>query len=200
MAKEKYSNPPNQSKGILEDYAVRKSQKTKESEIQDLNKSGNPLAMHSDLTFEGAGSGLPFGSFYGNHFGWSQAAAVQNTWYNINDAAIITGQLNNITHDGNGKLTILKTGKYKIDWSATWENNTVNDHIDMGIEINGTANAAGVAHEETKFANVDHAIGSACILDLTANDTIELAIRTSDNNTPTIIVDSINLACIQIGG
>lgn len=159
------------------------------------------ISPSGDVIFHGT-SGLIFGSCYGNHFGWTQAAAVQNTWYNISDVAMVTGQLNDVTHDGNGKLTVGKTGKYKIDYSITWENNTANDHIDVGIEVDGSgsANAAGIVHEETKFANVDHALGGTCILDLIANQTIELAIRTVDNNNPTLVVDSLNLVCIQVGG
>ena len=160
------------------------------------------MNITGNVVFTGVGLGEVFGSCYGNHFGWTQANAVQNTWYKISNAAIATGHLNNVTHDGNGKLTFLKPGTFEITYSLTWENNTVNDHIDTGFIINSGANAEapGRAHEETKFANVDHAVGSVGTVTVSANDTVELAIRTSDNNTPTLTVDSLNLYVKQVSG
>lgn len=146
--------------------------------------------------------GLPFGSCYGDHIGWSQAAAVQDTWYNIVDASMINGQLNGVTHDGNGKLTVTIEGMYLINYSATIEVNTANDHFEMGIEIDGSgsANAAGHAHTESKFANQEHALSSTAILDLAANATIEIAIRTLDVATPTLSVQDLNVTIVQLGG
>ena len=154
-----------------------------------------------DVVFVGSG-GLVFGSCYGNHINWLQAGAVQNTWYNISDPDIVTGELNNVTHDGSGELTVTKPGKYKISYSVCFVDDTANDHIEVGIEVNdsGVANAAGLCHVENKFANEEEHVGSCCILDLPNNATIELAIRTTDLGNPDITVHAINLVCVQVGG
>ena len=138
------------------------------------------------------------------HGGWSQANAVQNTWYNISDADFVSLPLNGVTHDGSGKLTVTEPGMYLVKWSLDWQNNTVNDHIETGIEISGAGTVdtakGGVICSETKFANEEDTVTSFTILDLADNATLEIAVRTTDNNTPTISVDCATLACLQIGG
>ena len=148
------------------------------------------------------GTGLCFGSCYVYHSGWSQANCVQNTWYNVSAVGFNSGPLNQVTHDGNGELTVLKAGTYKIDASFDWENDTVNDHIEFGFEINGSgsAHAHGIICNETKFANEEHVGSITAIIALSANDTIEFCVRTIDNNTPTISVECVNLNCVQLGG
>jgi len=159
------------------------------------------VSLTGDLVFVGS-AGLSHGSCYGNHIGWSQAAAVQNTWYNISDADMLDGILHNVTHDGNGKLTVAKAGMYRIGYSVCFEDNVANDHIEIGIEVSGSgsANAAGQVHLENKFASEEEHSGSSAILDLAANATIEAAIRTTDAGTPTISVQSVNITCVQVGG
>jgi hypothetical protein len=154
-----------------------------------------------DVTFAD-GAGLFHGSCYGNDIGWSQANAVQNTWYNISDADMADGVLNGVTHDGSGELTVTYAGMYLVNYSLSFEDDTVNDHIEVGIEVSGSgsANAAGQNHTESKFANEEEGIGGTCILDLAASATIEVAIRTTDNNTPTISVQHVNLTCVLVGG
>ena len=91
---------------------------------------------------------------------------------------------------------------YLIGYSICFEDNQANDHLEGGIEINGSgaAEAAGQCHLENKFANEWEHMGSSTILDLADNSTIEIAIRTIDAGTPTISVHAVNLTCVQIGG
>ena len=154
-----------------------------------------------DLIFVGT-AGLPYGSCYGNHIGWSQANAVQNTWYNVSDVDMNDGQLHRVTHDGSGKLTVTDPGRYLISWSCCFEDNVANDHIEVGVEINGggSAEAAGQGHLENKFASEEEHLSSSCIFDLADNATIEVAIRTTDAGTPTISIQAINITCTHIGG
>lgn len=148
------------------------------------------------------GGGLVFGSCYGNHIAWVQAAAAQNTWYNISDADIASGPLHNVTHDGNGMLTVTEPGIYLITHCVCFEDDVANDHIETGIEINssGAAEAAGQCHVENKFANQEEHLGTGTILDLPDNATIELCIRTTDVGAPDITVHAVNLSVVQIGG
>jgi len=145
---------------------------------------------------------LVFGSCYGNHIGWQQVAAAQNTWYNIASANINDGQLHNVTHDGNGMLTVTEPGMYLITYSLCYEDDKANDHLEVGIEISssGAAEAAGQTHSENKFAGEEEHLGGCAILDLADNATIELAIRTTDGApAPTIDVVGINICVTKIG-
>jgi len=154
-----------------------------------------------DCTFVG-GAGLPFGSCYGNHIAWAQAAAVQNTWYNISDTDMADGTLHNVTHDGDGKLTVTNAGHYLVGYSISFLNDVANDHVECGIEVSGSGSAenAGRCCLENKFASEEEHMASAAPLDLAANATLEVAIRTTDNDTPDFAVDTLNLYCVQIGG
>jgi hypothetical protein len=148
------------------------------------------------------GGGLPSGTCYGNHIAWAQAAAAQNTWYNISDADMISGNLHNVTHDGNGQLTALIAGMYWAAYSICFEDDIANDHIETGLEINGggAAEANGQCHVENKFANEEEHLGTGTVLDLAANDTVEVTIRTTDAGTPDITVHAVNLTLVHIGG
>ena len=158
------------------------------------------FAADGDLTFVGT-AGLPFGSCSGYHMAWAQAAA-QNTWYNVSDLDFIDGQLNDVTHDGSGKLTVGPAGKYLCNVSFDWECDAVNKHIEVGFEIEGGGSAAteGIVCNETKFANEEHSGSTTAILDLAAGETLEFCVRTTDIGAPTITVDCVNLNCVQIGG
>ena len=147
-------------------------------------------------------AGVHFGSCTMYEGGWTQATAVQNTWYNVSDVDFVDGQLNTITHDGSGKLTTDQAGRYLCNVSIDWENNTVNDHIEIGFEVNGSGSAQteGIVCSETKFANEEHIGGTTAILDIGAGETLEVCIRTTDNNTPTLSVNCVNLNMMQIGG
>ena len=147
-------------------------------------------------------AGIPYGNCYGDHIGWTQAAAAQNTWYNISDASMVSGQLLNVTHDGSGQLTAPTAGRYTVTLDITYCVNAANKHIDIGLEVNssGTAVASSHLHSETKFANVEEVLSIKTILDLAANDTVEASIRTVDTGTPTIEVEDVHITMIHIGG
>ena len=158
------------------------------------------ISATGDLVFVGS-AGLVFGSCSCYEIGWTQVA-VQNTWYNVSDAAFIDGLLNNVTHDGNGELTVLKAGIYKIDVSCDWECNAANKHVEVGFEISNSGSAAteGIVCCETKFANEEDSHNTTALLDLAVNATIEICVRTTDVGTPTIKVNCVSLNCVQIGG
>ena len=143
---------------------------------------------------------LDHSAIYGNAIGWSQSNAVQNTWYNIVDSDITDSDVHGIVHDGNGRLTVAAEGHYFINYTACMEVDAANDHVAVGIELNGSgaAVAAGQAHNETKFANQEFHLSGTTILDLSIGDYIEIAMRTMDGSTPKISVDSINIVMYQM--
>lgn len=165
-----------------------------------LNNPTVGLDIAKDTVFVGSGTGLPYGSCYGDHIGWSQVDPVQNTWYEISDADMVDGELNLVTHDGNGKLTVTKAGRYLITWQATIEATVANKHIEMAISVSGTENAAGKAHYETKAISSEANLCSSTILSLAANATIEISIRTTDAGNVTLDVQNLNITVVMVGG
>lgn len=141
-----------------------------------------------------------YGSCYGNEIAWAQAAAVQNTWYDISDADMVDGKLYKITHDGNGKLTVLGDGIYAADWAGAFEADTANVHIEITLSVNGTEAAVGTNDFETKAVNREEAVAGNAILDLSANDTVNVSIRTTTAGTPDLAVDHLMLRLIQLRG
>lgn len=153
-----------------------------------------------DLLFSGNGSGLAYGSFYGNEIAWTQATAVQNTAYLVSDADIVDGLLNLITHDGSGKLTVTKAGVYSFTFSGVFESSVQNKHVNVGVAIDGTASNIGMVHMESKFANEEEMVVGCGLLDLAINQTVEIFIKCVETGTPNISVDHISLVLIGIGG
>lgn len=161
------------------------------------------IETDADTYWVGEGTGLPYGSCYGNEIGWSQANAVQNTWYNVSDADMSDGNagLNLVTHDGSGKLTVTNAGRYQVNFTATIEVSIANTHVQSGIEINGSGTAIGDGQthwEGTANTEVPH---SGCAqVDLAAGGTIEVSVCTTDANTPTISVSHLTITVFAIGG
>lgn len=154
----------------------------------------------SDIQFTGSGFGWPYGSCWGNEIAFVQAAAVQNTWYLISDTDMTDGQLNNVTHDGSGKLTVTIAGRYLVNYSVVASSSVANKHIATAIAVNGTPVSDGVAHSSLGTASDSVPFASTAILSLAANDTVETAIRTTDAGTPDIAVDHVNISLVQVGG
>lgn len=156
-----------------------------------------------DTYWVGAGAGLLRGYCYGDHINWTQANAAQNTWYNIADADMASGQLNEVTHDGNGLLTVARAGVYLVGFSVSYEVDSANVHIELGVEIDGAAPAADSPHAHTtsKFSNQEQHNGTPLVpIVLAAGQTIQVAIRTTEVGTPDFIVHNVHLSCAQVGG
>ena len=159
--------------------------------------------LAGDSWWLGAGTGIPYGSVYGNEIGWSQAVAVQNTWYNVSDTDMADGNggLNLVTHDGDGKLTVTMAGRYIINYAITLASSLANEHIQAGIELNGTGSAISDGQQHwNSVANSDMPITGMAIVVLSASGTIEIAVRTTDAGTPDISVSHLNITITMVGG
>ena len=157
------------------------------------------LEIQGDTIWTGSGNGLPYGSCYGNEIAWSQASAAQNTWYNVSDTDMTDGQLNLVTHDGSGKLTTSKAGKYLINYSASVSCSANNHHIEGGIYTSGGAANDGQCSWYPQTANAEGVVNSTAILNLGANATIEFCIRTATAGTPTLSVNHLNITMVMVG-
>lgn len=161
-----------------------------------------PPIESRDVVFTGGG-GLCFGSMYGDHIALNLAGGdtTINVWYNVVSAGIADGTLHNVTHDGNGKLTVANAGHYLVHWDVALQSDAANDEAEGGIEVSnsGTADPAGVGHFETKFAAEEEHMSGSAILDLAAGATLEVTIRSTIGAT-VITIDDVDLVCVQVGG
>lgn len=164
---------------------------TAKLKIGDGTSDWNTLPYWHDI--------IPYGSCYGNEIAWAQAAAVQNTWYPISDADMTDGNLIQVTHDGSGKLTVATAGKYLVNWATSIDISNNNDHVQVGIIVDGTASAQGLNHAESAKANDHKSISGTAIIALTAGQTVQIGIRTTDSNTPTLGVDHLNITIVWLG-
>jgi hypothetical protein len=170
--------------------------------VKKIQDSGLIIDDGGDAWWNASGNGWVFGSCGGDDIAWSQAAAVQNTWYLISDATIADGQLNLVTHDGNGKLTVTKAGKYLINWSGAFESNIITGSVHVGLSINGASPAAhvGLTNRSVLYGAAAPSIfsGTGIVL-LAANDTVELTIRTTAADTPNLSCHFYMLSALIVG-
>ena len=163
-------------------------------------KVGASGTFSDNLTFTGAGKGLQHGYVWGNEITWTQASAGLNTWYNISHASIADGPLNGVGHSGSGVLTVTVAGMYMADWDGDAEADAANQHIQITLSVDGTATEFGETHFVTIGANRESTVSITAILDLTAGQTVQIAIRTTDAGTPDLFVDHYHLRLVQIAG
>ncbi len=171
--------------------------------LEVQNSSGTPLTVitkDADILFQNANHGLMYGSCWGNDIAWTQASAVQNTWYPVSDTDMTDGQLNGVTHDGSGKLTVTNAGRYLVNYGAAVESSVLNEHIETGISVSGTVANDGRNHFHVGTPNVEVPVSCTAILSLAASATIEFAVRTPDAGTPNITVQHLNISVVQVGG
>lgn len=145
-------------------------------------------------------SGLPFGAIHGMEIEWTQASAVQNTWYAVSDVNLHATQLHDVTHNGSGQMTVLYDGVYTVDWSGSFEASAANKHIEITVSVNGLENESSMNHFETVAASRESPCAGNTILYLNANDTINLSMKTSDTGTPDLSVDHLMIKIVQVAG
>ena len=165
---------------------------TRKLKIGDGTSDWNTLPYWHDI--------LPYGDCYGHEIAWVQASAAQNTWYEISHAGFTDGAFVEVSHDGNGKLTIGTAGKYLVSYSVAVQTSVANKHIETAISVNGTEQNNGAMHFTIPAANAAMPMAGQAILDLAAGDTVQVSVRTTDSGTPSIQVDHVNLTVLWIGG
>lgn len=161
------------------------------------------IAAHQitgDVQFTGNGVGLPYGSCWGNEIAWTQAVAATATWYLVSDTDMSDGELNNVTHDGSGKLTVTIAGRYLVNYGVDVGVDAANTHVVSGIAVNGTTVNAGQQHFHNMAINVESTLSSTAILSLAANDTVEVAVKHEAAGNQALSVDHLNISVVQVGG
>jgi len=175
------------------------------SEFEIVSReSGNVIRLRINqdgkFIFISAGSGLIRGAISGYETDWIQENAVQNTWYDISTSDINDVELNGVTHDNSGQLTVTEPGIYFAMWSISSEVTATNQHIQIAFNVNGTELQEGQNHYESFGTSKEFPISGNTHLNLTDNATVEIAIRTTDTGTPDIEVSHFSLTLHQIGG
>ena len=153
----------------------------------------------ADTFWVGAGTGLPFGSMYNDNTSTTVTIGTAGTFVRI-PSGFTVGQLNLATFGNARELTVTKAGKYKIDWSISF-NSDGGASLDMegAIGIDNTKNAQGTAHRLIGAGNDIGNIAGTAILDLAANKVVSL-MMTNNTSTVNIIVTHASLSLVQVGG
>lgn len=172
-------------------------------ELEQISKNRQKYVVTSDaikrdLDITALGTPPVYGSCYGMEIGWTQASAVQNTWYDISDADMVDGILGGVVHDGSGQLKASKSGKYAADWAGAFEADAANVHIVITFSINGTEVNQGMNHYHTAGANREAPVSGNAILNLSVDDTVNISIRTTDAGTPDLLVDHLMIRLVKI--
>jgi len=166
----------------------------------DDNTNYAEISTTGDLVFVGS-SGLPFAEIYARDNTTTTSTSTTKTQVLIFDT---NGQSNLMTPDhSNDHITVTKAGKYKVDSSISIKNSAGVAHV-VSLEMyknNGTTVFNNIHAGRTLGTGTD--VGNLTmsgIVDLAANDTLEIWITSSSGTARTITIEDISFCVIQIGG
>ena len=157
-----------------------------------------PVLVHGEIVMSGLG--LPSGSCYGNNLTWSQASAVQNTWYPISDSGISDGTdgLTGVAHDGNGELTVTYGGRYLLSYGVS-----VDNQAGLAIELTPRIDDSEIGDARIGVdpaGPAQHALSSTAVIHLDPGGAVDMSVRTTTIGSPTIGVEFYSLSLVHIGG
>ena len=168
--------------------------------VGDDNTNYLEVSTTGDLTFVGT-AGLPFAEIYARDNTATTSTSTTKAQILIFDT---NGEFNNMTPDhAQDHITVVKAGKYKIDASISIKNSSGAAHV-ISLEMyknNGTGVFNNIHAGRTLGTGSD--VGNLTmsgIVDLAANDTIEMWITSDSGAARTVTVEDIDLCAIQIGG
>ena len=153
--------------------------------------------MNTDLVFNGAGSGLPYGSIYSNT-PQDIVCTDEDEWYAI--GLDEEGVCNLLTCSiVNSTLTMPKTGVYRVAVEVCKHSAASND-FEYSIFKNGTIIPNSTIHETTAIANKDSSSSVSALVSLAANDVLSVKTRCTDADNKTITIEHANFNAMMIGG
>jgi len=161
------------------------------------------IESDGDTFWVGAGTGLPYGSFWGNEIAFVSAGGT-GTFFEIVDANITVGQTNLATFQNNKELAVTKAGVYHVVWSMSVKATGANKHIVGGIGVDaGGAGALTIQNDGASHAvstgNAEFSIAGTAILDLSASSEVGLMATNETDNT-NVTVEHVTLSVVQVGG
>ncbi len=147
------------------------------------------------------GGGLPFAEIYARDNTATTSTSTTKAQILIFDT---DGESNNMTPDhAQDHITVVKAGKYKIDASISIKNSSGAAHV-ISLEMyknDGAVVFNNIHAGRTLGTGSD--VGNMTmsgIVDLAANDTIEMWITSDSGAARTVTVEDIDFCAIQIGG
>lgn len=162
--------------------------------------AGNYFKVDSDGgLFYAGNAGFPIASLYISDSS-DTITLTQNIWKKVGAGRIWTiGQRNNCGASDQ-RVTIEQAGRYLIDWNVSGETDTANNQVmKFCIMIKDTSQAPGMAQENFITTGSIQNISGTCILDLAANDQIDIGIKNLSSGDDFIIAQA-NLRVMQVAG
>lgn len=172
------------------------------SDIANFDTNGDFIGKN-DFYFIGAGSGLPYGSFWGNDIAFVSAGG-SGAFFEISDANITVGQTNLTTFQNNKEIAVTKAGVYKVMWSMSVKATGANKHIVGGIGVDaGGAGALTIQNDgrnhSVSTGNAEFGLAGGALLDLSASSEVGL-MATNETDGTNVTVEHVTLVIDMDGG
>ena len=187
--------------GVLQEFWTGESLRTDGSNSMRKGSKAKlwNTEIRGDSYWMGDGSGVPYGSMYNDNIDTTVTIVSSGVAVRI-PSGFTQGQVNLATFGNSREITVTKAGRYKIDWSISFNMAAgANHEIEGRIGINGSAIAQGSEHRFIGTRTDTGNMGGRAILDLAASAVVSLMME-NDTNTEDIVVDHANLTLVMVGG
>lgn len=151
-----------------------------------------------DSYWVGSGTGLPYGSMYGDNIAQTVTVSATDTYYEIG-AGILGGSENLCTFQNSKEIKVSIAGKYLVTYSLAVNTASANQEVESEVMVNGTAQSNTSNHTNLITANKPMGLVGTGILTLAVDDLVSLSVS-NHTSTANIVVDHVNLTLMQIGG
>lgn len=151
----------------------------------------------NDVIFVTSGSGLCYGSMYGDDINVTITISASSTYYELG-SGLTGGSCNNFTFQNSKELKCLVAGNYKVDWAMSLECASAGQYVEGAVMINSTAQSNTIGAAELITANKKVCVGGTGIITLAVNDVVKLCVE-NETGTNNIICDHATLALVQVG-
>ena len=155
------------------------------------------LFTDADAWFSGAGSGLPYGAFFGHDMALTLTVSASDTYYKITG---LTLQESNLVTENSDAFRVNKVGMYLITYSVSAHvGGSNNVGLEVSVHLGSAAKTSSNCLQTVAplFVNV---FSGSTILDVTSTtDDIDLRIK-NITNTEDIIIGECNMTIVHVGG
>lgn len=172
----------------------------------DSNTLGNSNLIHDSILgcsyFTGSLAGFPEGEMYNYNSAVSVTIATANTWTAI-PSGFSSGKLNCFTFR-DPDMTVGKDGLYLITWKLAFKASE-SRVIGATVIVNGNTKTKGanrateMAHPTGEEPDIWTALAGSCILNLSATDTLSLAVINYTDDSDIQVID-MGVTATHIGG
>lgn len=191
---------------LTNNYGLYISDQTAGADNWAIYTNAGNIRLGGDTYWEGSGTGLPFACIHGydeNDTITIAGAGIANK-VQIDSFDTDTAENNMDADHTNEHIQVTKAGFYLCTVSITIESTGAGggDEIGIGVYKNNGATLFENCHCHRQLAGGGGDVGSCSIsgiIDLAANDTIEVWIWNEDS-ADDVIVDDISLSLVQLGG